>query len=100
MIKVTKKLREKVSTKEFVEQRLRSFMEQERRLTQFFDFECSSFFVGQESAKVNTHIYNQKISRVRAEIRWYFKKLKELEERQYGNEDTGRENPRLPDKIL
>lgn len=84
-MKTTKRLRKKVSSIEFVIKRLEYFMRKERQLTNFFHFECDPFFVGSETAKVNTYIYGRSINRVRSQIRWYRRKLKAMKGGSHGS---------------
>lgn len=50
-------------------------MDLEKYLKNFKTFKCNPFFVGDASAEVNKKIYERRIHRVQAQVRWYSKKL-------------------------
>lgn len=69
------RLRKKISSQNYYKERLVSFMKQEEIWEHFKKFRCDTFFVGRESARVNKAEYDKRIRRVRAEVKWYAKKL-------------------------
>lgn len=69
------RLRKKISSQNYYKERLVLFMKQEEIWEYFKKFKCDTFFVGRESARVNKAEYDKRIRRVRAEVKWYAKKL-------------------------
>lgn len=70
-----KKLRKRIKEKGYYEYRLRKFASRGQELKDFYDFECSDFFVGRATASLNRVYYYKRSRKVDARINWYMNKL-------------------------
>ena len=69
-----KKIRKKISTPGYWEERWNFWSKKSKELNTFYKFECSTTFSGDERAEYNYYIYKRDRDRVCAQCKWYKEK--------------------------
>lgn len=70
MSKVIKRMRQRIASKEWLKNKLKSLIDETEEWHTFEQFDCDSFFKGDIAAERNKQIYHKNVNRIDRQIKF------------------------------